>query len=897
MTTPIVSFSGINSGIQWRDLVDQIMQVEAARRFTPLATRQGSLRAQSDAWRQFQTVATTFRDAARRLQASSSFDVFRTAIGKTATGRDVATVTAGERAQPGSYALEVLSTARAEKLGGAVYASSTTVLGLTGSFAVNGRTITLTADDTLTTLRDRINASASGAGASGVTATIVSAGDGVRMVLTAATTGATGIELTDDGSGTLAALGFTDGTVSANIAADGTTRTQRISSSTAAIATLLGVPLPTPSTIRVGGQAIAIDLSTDTLTEIATKIAAATGDEDAVRVEKETVGSTTRYWLETDLPVEVDSADAALSARTLAVLGFTREGRSGVAQVVASAEAYGDALGGAATSGTLLSDLTLGGQGLAIGAGDTITIAGSQGDGTAVSRSFAVGAGSTLGDLLAAIGDASTGFGAGTRTAGASVVDGRVQLSDSVAGDSALGLSLTLTRAGGDQLSLGAFGTDSGTVGRDRVLAAGTDASLRVDGQLVRRSTNTFTDAVPGLTINALAAVPGELATIQVDRDVDAMIKTIRDFAASYNAVQSWVTTNSAVGGALANNTSLRTMAFGLSAALLRNVEGAGSLFTSASLAGLERSKTGVLSLDEAKFKEALTTDLDGVRRLFSSTGSTTDPALAYVTGGAETEPTSSGYAVEITQLATQASTTGSVWATYSTAGSADTMTITDGATGRTADVSLANGDSLATIVARLNAGFASNGLQLSAEQTVGGELRLVSAEYGSAGGFSVAYTPGIGGDGTALLGIAAGDYDGLDVAGTINGVAGTGKGQNLTGAEDDASEGLVVRYTGSTIGSAGTVTFGLGVGGLLARLADQIAAESGGAAEQSRTATLQADAIDPRLDDIQKRLDARRDALVRQFVAMEGALARTQALSGALTAQLNALNSQITGR
>jgi flagellar hook-associated protein 2 len=224
-------------------------------------------------------------------------------------------------------------------------------------------------------------------------------------------------------------------------------------------------------------------------------------------------------------------------------------------------------------------------------------------------------------------------------------------------------------------------------------------------------------------------------------------------------------------------------------------------------------------------------------------------------------------------------------------------MTITDGATGRTADVSLANGDSLATIVARLNAGFASNGLQLSAEQTVGGELRLVSAEYGSAGGFSVAYTPGIGGDGTALLGIAAGDYDGLDVAGTINGVAGTGKGQNLTGAEDDASEGLVVRYTGSTIGSAGTVTFGLGVGGLLARLADQIAAESGGAAEQSRTATLQADAIDPRLDDIQKRLDARRDALVRQFVAMEGALARTQALSGALTAQLNALNSQITGR
>jgi flagellar hook-associated protein 2 len=185
----------------------------------------------------------------------------------------------------------------------------------------------------------------------------------------------------------------------------------------------------------------------------------------------------------------------------------------------------------------------------------------------------------------------------------------------------------------------------------------------------------------------------------------------------------------------------------------------------------------------------------------------------------------------------------------------------------------------------------------LAAERTVGGELRVVSSEFGTAGGFTVAYTPGVGGDGTALLGIAAGAVTGLDVAGTINGVAGTGRGLNLTGAAGNAASGLVVRFSGTAPRAAGTVSFGLGVGGLLARLANEIAAESGSAAEQGRTATLQADAIDPRLDDIQKRLDARRDALIRQFVAMEGALARTQALSGALTAQLNSLNSQINGR
>lgn len=897
MTAPIASFSGIASGIQWRDLVDQIMEVEATRRFNPLANRQAALRNQADAWRQFQGVAGTFRDAARRLQQLSTFNVFRTTVGRTATGRDVATVSAGERAQPGTYALEVLSTARAEKLGGAVYASSTAALGIAGSFAVNGRSITLTADDTLTTLRDRINASASGAGAAGVTATLVSAGDGVRLVLTAVSTGAAGIDLTDDGAGTLSALGLSDGVTTANIDANGATRTQRLSSSTAAIASILGVPLPTPSTIRVGGQTISVDLTTDSLTEIATKIAAATGDADAVRVESETVGSVTRYWLETDLPVEADGADPVQSARTLAVLGFTREGRSGIAQVVAGAEAYGDALGGAATGSTLLSNLTLNGQGLAIANGDTITIGGTRGDGTSVSRTFTVGAGSTLQDLVAAINGASSGFGSGSRTATASIVDGRVQLTDSVAGDSALGLSLTLSRASGGQISLGAFTTSAGTVGRDRVLAAGADATARIDGQFVRRSTNTFTDAVPGLTINALAASPGELSTIQVDRDVDAMVKTLRDFATAYNAVQSWVTTNSAQGGPLANNSTLRSMAFGLSAALLRNVEGAGSVYTSASLAGLERDRNGVLSLNESKFRTALTADLDGVRRLFSSTGSTTDPSLAFITGGEATVPSGSGYAVEITQVATQAATTGAAWATYSTSGTPDTMSITDGATGRSVDVSLANGDTLETIVARLNAAFTSQGLQLSAERTVGGELRLVSSEFGSNGGFTVAYTPGVGGDGTALLGIAAGSYSGLDVAGTINGVAGTGRGQNLTGATGDASAGLVVRYTGATARVAGTVTFGLGVGGVLARLANEIAAESSGAAQQSQTATLQADAIDPRLDDIQKRLDARRDALVRQFVAMEGALAQSQALSTALTSQINSLNQQVNGR
>ena len=44
MADPIGTFSGIASGIQWRDMVDQIMQIESQRRLTPLTDRQTVLK-------------------------------------------------------------------------------------------------------------------------------------------------------------------------------------------------------------------------------------------------------------------------------------------------------------------------------------------------------------------------------------------------------------------------------------------------------------------------------------------------------------------------------------------------------------------------------------------------------------------------------------------------------------------------------------------------------------------------------------------------------------------------------------------------------------------------------------------------------------------------------------
>src|SRR5262245_52706229 len=102
-------------------MVDQIMSIESQRRLSPVAARQSALKARADAWTQFQSVVSKFRDAAAALQKSTAFDVFTANASKSpTTSRDLVAVSAATGAAPGTYGVEVLSTARAEKLGGAV---------------------------------------------------------------------------------------------------------------------------------------------------------------------------------------------------------------------------------------------------------------------------------------------------------------------------------------------------------------------------------------------------------------------------------------------------------------------------------------------------------------------------------------------------------------------------------------------------------------------------------------------------------------------------------------------------------------------------------------------------------------------------------------------------------
>ena len=112
----------------------------------------------------------------------------------SSTNEAVLTATSDATAQPASHVVEVYALATNHTVQGQAYGDTTAALGLSGTFSVNGVSISVGSGDSLEAIRDAINA----AGA-GVTAAI----DGGRLVLTSDETGVAGRIGAEDVSGTV----------------------------------------------------------------------------------------------------------------------------------------------------------------------------------------------------------------------------------------------------------------------------------------------------------------------------------------------------------------------------------------------------------------------------------------------------------------------------------------------------------------------------------------------------------------------------------------------------------------------------------------------------------------------------------------------------------------------
>lgn len=402
------------------------------------------------------------------------------------------------------------------------------------------------------------------------------------------------------------------------------------------------------------------------------------------------------------------------------------------------------------------------------------------------------------------------------------------------------------------------------------------NALAKIDGIAVSKASNTITDAVAGVTLNLTKTNVGTPTSFVISNDTTGAAAAVNSFVKAYNDATSTLsaataydkTTKSAA--ILNGESSVRNLQNTLRGVLNTAVTGGTSTITRLSQIGVAVQKDGTLAVDNSKLQAALTNNFSDVASVFSAVGKTSDSLSGFVNSTPKTQAGS--YALTVSQLATKGSITG-----YGTAG----LTITTG----TNDTLAVNVDGISTTI-MLGAGTYATPAALATEvqSKINGSQAFVDAAKTvtvaqNAGIFSItsptfgsdSIVAVTGGTGAANLKLDTGAtaVTGLNVAGTINGLAAIGVGQNLTGALKSPAEGLTISVTGGVLGTRGTINFSKGYAYQLNELATS--ALAAGSAIASRNDGLSASIKD--LTKLKAQLTQRADANEKRYRTQFGSL------------------------
>lgn len=446
-----------------------------------------------------------------------------------------------------------------------------------------------------------------------------------------------------------------------------------------------------------------------------------------------------------------------------------------------------------------------------------------------------------------------------------------------VTGEAALGSLLAYDPAGTQNLSQ----TQSGQ-----------DAIASVNGLTVTSGTNALADVIGGVTLNLVKA---GTSTVTVSRNTNDASQLVQGFVKAYNDLDKTLTELSAADpaartrGPLNGDFAVRSIQAQVRAALGSAVSTTGGIST-LSQVGVSFQKDGTLALDSAKLASALSTNADGVAEFFASATRATDSLVRPVSQTTATRP--GNYGLNVSQLATQGTLVGAGAAdTTITAGVDDTLSIT--VDGVTASIALTSGTySQASLVVMLQAAingasaFSTAGIAVNVSQA-GGLVTITSRRYGGASNVAAS-----GNAASGLFGGTPTATTGIDVAGSYAGIAGTGRGQSLTGAAGSSTQGLVVDVTGGSTGDRGVVTVGGGFAAGLGRVLDALLSTNGPIASRTDGINRSIADIGSQREVLERRLSDTEARYRAQFTRLDELIGRMQTTSNFLTQQLSRLPS-----
>lgn len=141
-------------------------------------------------------------------------------------------------------------------------------------------------------------------------------------------------------------------------------------------------------------------------------------------------------------------------------------------------------------------------------------------------------------------------------------------------------------------------------------------ASILVDNIQIKSDTNTFDEAIPGITLDLTKAnAVGEKTSLNVTVDKEAVKTKINDFVKAYNEVFDFIARQSESDWG--KDSSFRSVKRRLQDLLTTPVGVSGS-YTMLSQLGLKTERDGTLTVSDAQLTEAIDNDLDGIAKLLA---------------------------------------------------------------------------------------------------------------------------------------------------------------------------------------------------------------------------------------------------------------------------------------
>lgn len=362
-------------------------------------------------------------------------------------------------------------------------------------------------------------------------------------------------------------------------------------------------------------------------------------------------------------------------------------------------------------------------------------------------------------------------------------------------------MEITVTEGATPGLSALNFNASDNTPGTNMTQSvAADDARMTIDGILVRRDNNSFSEVVPGVTFNALSLNVGAPATITIAQDAASVTERLQSFVDAFNSAKSLLDQltdfdeDTETGALLMGDATLR----GVRTQMRRFLANAVTGIESSSLRSLvdlgvttNQNADYRLELDVSKLQSVLAGNPSDVAALLADQRRASDDLIRF----SRFQPTSQQgeYDVVVDRLASQGVLVGAA-----TAGLAGPITIDTDNDELTVQV-----DGVSSQTISLTQGVYADGAelalelqnQINADSNLSNASRQISVSYNdseqrlefTSSTFGGSSQVGIGFVDTAMtatLGLAVDTGEagrGVDVAGTINGIEGIGVGQFLS--------------------------------------------------------------------------------------------------------------------